>query len=371
MSNEAATPTGGAETSARPDVSQQPKASVHDRLKAALFAPQEPEPDPERATPEQRQPEIAQAPAEPKAPQEQQQAAPQEQEAEQPTEGAQDEAQEAEYSTVEELAEALGWDLDRVLGLDVKTKIDGKEGTARLRDLIKSHQLEGHLNQKLMTFAEEKKAFEAETARKVGEYQQRVGQLNQAVVIAQKILDGEFADVNWQELQRTDPAEFQAKYGAYTMRLDGIRQLAQLTAQETERQQAQQQAAYQAYLAEQTKLLNAKVPEWGDKAKRDKDVAEMAAIVSEAYGLTEEELKSAADHRHILILRDAVAYRKLQKAKPAIVNKVKTAPKLLKPGVQQSRASQEGLQLQQDRERLRKSGSVKDAARVLKRQIFN
>ncbi len=63
----------------------------------------------------------------------------------------------------------------------------------------------------------------------------------------------------------------------------------------------------------------------------------MVAILSDAYGLTEQEIRASTDHRLILIARDAMRWQKLQKSKPAIVNKVKTAPKLLKPGTQQSR----------------------------------
>jgi hypothetical protein len=258
-----------------------------------------------------------------------------------------------------------------VLDLEASTKIGGKDGKVRLRDLVKSHQLEGHLNQGLMKLAEERKAFEAETGRKVSEVQARVGQLNQAVQLAQKILDGEFADVNWQELQRTDPAAFQAKYGAYKMRLDGIQQLNQVAGQEQERVQAKLQADQKSYLDEQAKLLDLKVPEWADKGKREKDVVEMASILTDAYGITEQELKACVDHRQILLARDAIRWQKLQKSKPATLNKVRAAPKLIRPGSQQSRTAQDGLQYNKDRENLRRTGKVTDATPALKKLLFN
>lgn len=367
--NEAATPAGGAEASARPaPAATQPSpqetkpASITERLKAAMY----PEPD-KTVAPNLGGDADKAAPA-----QEAEQQAPAIETTETTETTEADDAQETEANirSINELAEGLGWETDRVLDLEVPVKINGKEGKVPLRDALKSYQLEGHLNQGLMKLAEERKAFEAETGRKVGEFGARIQQLNQAVGLAQKILDGEFADVNWQELQRTDPAGFQAKYGAYQMRLDGIRQLAQVAGQEQAQAQAQQQADYQSYLAEQSKLLDTKVPEWADKSKREKDVAEMTAILSESYGITPDELKSIVDHRQILIARDAAAWRKLQKSKPATLNKVRAAPKLIRPGTQQSRAAQDGVQIQKDRAQLRRTGRVQDAAPVLKKLLF-
>lgn len=351
MDTEAATQTG-AETSERSDVSQ---PSIEERLAAHLNPP-----EPEQTETVNR--------ADSNAPEKPGQAEATEDKTEAATEDeSQDDAlTQAQLSSIAELAEATGLELDKLFDLDIPTKVDGKEGTARLRDLIKSYQLESHLNQKLMAHADEKKAFEAEAQRKVQEYQQRVGQLNQAVTLAQKILDGEFADVNWQELQRTDPSAFQAQYGAYQMRLDGIRQLASVVQQESQQSQAKAETDYKSYLAEQQKLLDSKLPEWSNKATREKDIAEMATVLGESYGITKEELHSLADHRQILIARDATKWRQLQKSKPAIVNKVKDAPKLLKPGTTQSRAAQDALIFKQNRDKLRKSGSTNDAAQALK-----
>lgn len=376
---EAATPTG-AETSARADVSastssQTPAPSIHDRLKAHLSPPEE-KPAQPSAKPavkaEHTSTAASDAPTD--EPAEAVDAAPEAEDVEtnKVDDGATEEAPaELELSDIKHLAEATGLGLDKLMDLDVPTKIDGKEGKVRLRDLIKSFQLEGHLNQKLMTHAETVKAFEAETGRKVQEISARVQQLNQAVGLAQKILVGEFADVNWQELQRTDPAAFQAKYGAYKMRQDAIQQLNQTVGQENESIAAKQKAEYDSYLAEQAKLLDSKLPEWADKGKREKDVAEMAAILNDAYGITEQELRACVDHRQILLARDAAAWRKLQKAKPAVLNKVKTAPKLLKPGTQQSQAAKDGFIAQKERERLRSTGKVSDAKAPLKRLLFS
>jgi hypothetical protein len=373
MTDQAATPAGGAEGSARPaPAASQPSQqeskpqTVQERIKASIF------PEPEVA--EGRAPVVEKAPEK----------APIQAKVEPDAEGVDDagtgdnpdaeaapEGEEPSIKSINDLAEGLGWETDKVLDLEVPVKINGKEGKIPLRDALKSYQLEGHLNQGLMKLAEERKGFEAETARKVSEVKARVGQLNQAVSLAQKILDGEFAGVDWQELQRTDPAKFQAEYGRYKMRQDGIQQLNQQVQQEQELVQAQQQADYKSYLDEQAKLLDSKVPEWSDKGKREKDVTEMVAILNDAYGLTEQEIRSSTDHRLILVARDAMRWQKLQKSKPATLNKVRAAPKLIKPGSQQSRTATDGLQFKKGQENLRRTGKVSDATPLLKKLLFN
>jgi hypothetical protein len=384
MPEVAATPAGGAEGSARPaPAASQPSPqdskpqTVQERLKAQLFPTAEPQPDEGRAPAAKPTPpkvELKASAADGEAPIAAPDGDPPPVDASDPDVQANADGEDGEQPSIKsltELAEGLGWDLDKVLDLEASTKINGKEGKVALREILKSHQLEGHLNQGLMKLAEERKGFEAETARKVGEVQARVQQLNQAVGLAQKILDGEFADTNWQELQRTDPAAFQAKYGAYKMRLDGIQQLNQMVGQESERVQAQQQAEHKAYLDEQGKLLESKIPEWSDAGKREKDVAEMATVLNEAYGITEQELKACVDHRQILLARDALRWQKLQKSKPATLNKVRAAPKLIRPGAQQSRTAQDGHDFKKGQEHLRRTGKVKDATPLLKKLLFN
>lgn len=365
MTDQAATPTG-AEASARADTSEAKPISITSRLKAAMGG------DTERV----EKPEAAAAPVtnEPIPDTQQKAEKPKAEPAEPAEEPAaietDDDAQETRLSTLSELAEQTGLEIDRLMDLDVPTKIDGKEGNAKLRDLIKGYQLEGHLNQKLMTFAEEKKAHEAELTNHRAQQQQTFMQLNAAVQVAQRLMDGEMAGIDWAGLQQSDPLEFNQKYVAYQQRQAQIQQIAQQIGHE--RQQAEQQAAQQkqAYRAEQQKLLDTKLPEWADKAKRTKDITDMATTLKDAYGISEAELKNENDHRLILVARDAWRWQQLQKAKPSILNKVREAPKLVKPGAAQSKAAQDAVLAKGNAARLKQSGKVKDAVPLFKNILF-
>jgi hypothetical protein len=358
LSEEAATPTGGAEVAARPETSA---PSVHDRLKAAIFTETESTVAPNTGKPEAPKQEA-------KAPQEAKEAS---EAADEPKEDAQsEEQQEQTFESIEELAEALGWEQDKLFSLAAKTKIDGKEGKATLRDLIKSHQLEGHLNQKLMTFAEEKKAFETERQTYTQQTQHKLQQLDAGVKIAQKLLEGEFAQVDWQGIQNEDPVAFAQKFASFQQRQAQINHVANLLGQEHTQAQQQAAAQQQAYLQEQMRLLESKVPEWSSDDSRKKALNEMGSVFKESYGIPPEELGSVSDHRFLLVARDAWQWQKLQKAKPAVVNKVKTAPKLLKPGTPMSQATKSALQLNHDAQRLKESGKVRHAKPLLKQILF-
>lgn len=367
MTDQAATPTGGAEVSARPDASATTsEPSIHDRLKAHLAPPS---PTAGEVAKPAKAPEVAEKPAPAETDDD-------ETEIEIEAEAKQGDAQTAEeteaaYESLSDLAEALGWDLDKIMDLEASTKIDGKEGKARLRDLIKSHQLEGHLNQKLMTHAEEKKAFETERQNFLQTSQQKLQRLDAGLQVAQKLLEGEFAQVDWQNLQTTDPLSFNQQYVAFQQRQAQLNQIASQLGQE--RQQAQQQAAQQqqAYLQDQMKLMETKIPEWADAKVRERDIADLAVVAHQAYGITKDEVERLTDHREILVLRDAWKWQKLQKSKPATLNKVKTAPRLLKPGTTQSRAEQVASSLKEGKAKLRQTGSLSDAKPLLKNLLFN
>jgi hypothetical protein len=275
----------------------------------------------------------------------------------------------AKLSSLTELADAAGLESDRLMDLQLPVKIDGKEGTARLRDLVKSYQLDGHINQKLASFDNDRKAFEAKKVEVERAAHERLLKLDAGLQTLTRALEGEFNAVDWQKLQTENPLEYNSQYVAYQQRYAVMQDIANNLAQERAKYAEEQQAKAQSFYDENFKLLQAKVPEWSDKARRDKDKAEITEVLKD-YGISREEFESIVDHRQLLVVRDAVAWRKLQKSKPALLNKVKAAPKLLKPGSMQSRAAKDALADQADRSKLRQTGKVRDAVPALKRRLF-
>jgi hypothetical protein len=275
----------------------------------------------------------------------------------------------AKLSSLTELADAAGLESDRLMDLELPIKIDGKEGKARLRDLVKSYQLDGHINQKLATLDTDRKTFESKKVEHERTAHERLLRLDAGVQTLTRALEGEFSAVDWQKLQTEDPVRFNSEYVAYQQRYAVMQDIAKQIANEQQQYQAKAQADAKVKFDEEFKLLQAKVPEWSDSAKRSKDKAETVEVLKD-FGISQAEYESIVDHRQLLVVRDAVSWRKLQKSKPAVLNKVKAAPKLLKPGSTQSRAAKDAVADQSDRARLKRTGSVRDAVPSLKRRLF-
>lgn len=275
---------------------------------------------------------------------------------------------ELQLSSLKDLAEATELDLEKVMDLSVPTKIDGKTGTASIRDLLKSYQLDGHINQKLAALDTDRKTFETKQAAYEKAAGERLRSMERGIQVLERSLVGEFQSIDWNKLQAENPAQFNASYVGYQQRFGQLQQLSQQISAEKQTDDASRQAKAKSWSEEQRTLLKAKIPEWSDDKKRAQDKAAIADYVK-GYGVTPEELDSLEDHRFALILRDAWKYGELQKQRPATLKKVKAAPKLLRPGSKQSRESRESLAAKGDSERLARSGRVRDAAPILKRLL--
>lgn len=299
-------------------------------------------------------------------------------EAEQETETEQDSDAEAPEADAEEapslpthlteLAESLGVEPEKLYDLKLKTKIDGQEGEATLAQLLKSYQLEGHLNRKNMEIAEQRKALENETQKILAQHQQRATQLEESLAVTAQILNERFQGIDWNQLKATDPVEFNTKYIEY-QQYQGYLQNAFNAVQAEKQQQAalQQQQFHAALKEEHQKLLNV-IPEWSDNAIAKREKAEIGDYLK-SYGFTDEEVGQVYDHRLVQILRDAKRGRAVQESKPEIVKKVTQAPKLAKPGPKPSKADQQAETLK-DLRKQHRSGSKKAGIDYLIRAGF-
>ena len=77
------------------------------------------------------------------------------------------------------------------------------------------------------------------------------------------------------------------------------------------------------------------------------------------YGFNDQEIGSLADHRFLMVLRDAMEYKNL-KSKPVTSKKVTTAPKVVKSGTPKTEDSRRAA-VKQKIGRLRRSGKINDA----------
>jgi hypothetical protein len=123
--------------------------------------------------------------------------------------------------------------------------------------------------------------------------------------------------------------------------------------------QQEQAKQYNAYLSEQTRLAQERIPEFSDPKKSDSFKAGVKTMLR-GYGFNDQEISSVADHRYLLILKDALAYRNIKDSKPIVQKKVSNAPKVIKAGVSKSDNSRREV-VRNQISKLRKSGRIQDA----------
>lgn len=233
-------------------------------------------------------------------------------------------------------ADASMLDVDADGAIMVKTKIDGVEGKAKFSDLIKSYQLQGHVDKQVREAAEMRKAVQ-EQAQAL----QQQTQIQQAVIgkLAQiKSVEAEYANyqnINLDALIDSDPV--QALKIQQRMRvLEGQHSALQSEAKQAvdQIQQHQQQSHAATLETERQALLNA-VPEWKDDAVASRDKQAIADDLK-ARGYSERDIQGLSDHKAVLLARDAMLYRMGKTANAAIEKQVRAAPKIVKPGSTQS-----------------------------------
>ena len=246
---------------------------------------------------------------------------------------------------LEDFAKLLGVDADK-LDLDddgqpvFKTKIDGVEGQVKVNDLLKSYQLEGHLNNKNMEVVEAKKALDNEIQQFNQVANSRLQQLDGALNLANQQLYQEFNSIDWKSLESQDPQAYVVTRQKFADRQAQINHSLGVLQQNQQQAQAQQQQQLQERVQAEKQSLFNKVPEWNTEESWQKGNAEIRTGLTKHYGLEEEILNDVVDHRFVLIARDALKYRNLQEGKPNVLNKVKKAPKVSKSSAPKGKTSQ-------------------------------
>lgn len=243
-----------------------------------------------------------------------------------------------------------------------EVKIAGETKRIPASELVKGYQMEADYRQKTAQLAEEKRNFEAEKSQYI-----------QAIEFLQAQIDGDERDLSPQELATlaaVDPVHYMQVKAAQDARWFAREQAKALQQQERQRQSAEERQRFEAYAAEQSIKLKEAIPELADPKKGEATTKAMRAYLH-GQGFSDQDISTLLDHRVVKVVYEGMKYRELQKAKPAIEEKIaKAPPKAIRPGVAKSVGDVRRVQLQEAGKRLRQTGSTKDAAAYFE-QIFS
>jgi hypothetical protein len=249
------------------------------------------------------------------------------QQSEQQAEGEQTPA----YASLDDLLTSLKVDPESVKALPVTVKIDGVEKAVPLAEVIKSYQLEGHVNNKSIEVSNQKQALEQERTQWRQATQQALSQHQAMGNLALQMLNHDFGKVDWNTLRQNNPAEFAALNAEFQQRQGQIQQFLGQVQQHQAAAQAEQQQLMQQNLAAERERLHAAVPEWRNPAAFERDRQQISQYARN-LGFQDAELNQIFDHRYMLILRDAARYQDLQAKAPEVLRQVRQAPPAAAPG---------------------------------------
>lgn len=201
------------------------------------------------------------------------------------------------------------------------------------------------------------------------EYEERHAKVAEREVAIEAELDGlialqqqglnRFRGVNWNELRQLDPEQYREKRIEFMEEQERVN-LFNARKQEIQKlAQEQAQVKQKAYLESQQALAAKLMPEIKDPAFQSELIK-----YGKEIGYSEEELRSVADARHLLLLNQARLYSQQQlRKKEALEKKVPTeVPKVAKPGTPQAPGKAKAKRVATARESFAKSGDVRAAA---------
>ena len=234
-----------------------------------------------------------------------------------------------------------------------RVKVQGQELEVTLDELKSGYSRDSDYRQKTHTLGLEKRDLETQKNSLRQSYDTRLSELNELIATADATVRQQQGSQDLQKLYDEDPTS--------AARLDY--QLRQQQGQIEEVKSKAKEAhakQYDDFLATQRELAATKIPEYSDPNKADQFKLSMRNSLRN-YGFNDSEIGSLADHRFLMVAKDAMSYQNLKDKRPIVQKKVANAPRVVKAGVAKSGTSSGREAIRQKIGKLRKSGHLQDA----------
>lgn len=244
-------------------------------------------------------------------------------------------------------------DLDEEGNVRIKTKVDGVEGAAKLQDLVKSYQLQEHVDKKAREAAEREKALYARQQEADAQFAQQLRYAEGLANVAANQLLQEFQSIDWKALEQADPGSAALWRQKFQERQTQLRGVLQNIEQERSVRAHRSQMELQSTLMKEAERLPMLIPEWKDAEVAARERAEIRDWAIKA-GYDPAEVDTISKAHHVAVLRKAMLADRIQSQRVEIENKVRKAPVLVKPG--QPAQNSQAQTLQNLKHAVKKSG---------------
>ena len=238
-----------------------------------------------------------------------------------------------------------------------RIKVSGQELEVSLDELKAGYSRDSDYRQKTHTLGLEKKDLESEKGSLRQTYDSRLSELNDMISTADSFIRQQQGSKDLHKLYDEDPTS--AARLDYQLR----EQKSQIDGMKSKANEAYQKQ-YSEYLDAQRQLAAATIPEYSDPNKTDQFKTNMRTTLR-GYGFNDGEIGSLADHRFLMVIKDAMSYKSVKDKRPIAQKKVANAPKVVKAGVAKSGVGSGRENIRNKIGRLKKTGHLKDAQNAL------
>lgn len=242
-------------------------------------------------------------------------------------------------------------------------KVDGEEKQVTLDELKRGYSGQSYIQQGMETNKQtQAKLLEAAEAMQNERQQflQAVQQMQQTGLVSAPKAPS-------RDLMRDDPIGYMEARAQYDEDLQAYQEQQQQISHYQQREQQQTAAMRQKTMQEQYAKLVELVPEFGDAKKAPELKAKLMKSAESEFGFSANDLEQISDARQVLVLRDALAYRELQKGKQA-ARQDRAQPKPVTKQQAKTRDGSKRANAQKKLQRAIKTQSASDWVNVLLQQ---
>ena len=220
----------------------------------------------------------------------------------------------------------------------------------------KAKEVEAGATRKFQTAADLQKA--AETQIQAAKQLTQVSQAQADLIADHKMVAKRLQQLEGIDIQSTDSDTLTRLNAEYNQLQAAARRIESQMQQNVAQMQEHESTALRAKLEVAEKQIQARIKGWGPEKQK--------ALVEYAIGrgAPAEALKGITDAWMVEILDDAAYGRQMREHKSTVDKRVQAAPKTLKPGASGKQPAAV-VKVEQAMQRVRKSGSIQDAASAL------
>ena len=244
-------------------------------------------------------------------------------------------------------------------------KVNGKPVEVTLDELMSGYQRDSDYRRKTMELADERRLLEEEVNRAKSE-SDAVAKLRQDYATRLSEIENSMkpdANIDWARLYETDPDEYHRKKIEVENKSKALETIKAERQRAIQEQQQEQSKVFNQYLEQQKRLLADKEPEYVDPVKGEGLRKDMTSYLKKE-GYSDQELNMMVDHRSFVIAKKAMLYDKMMNSKIS-AKQSKTVPKMVRSGTTKT-INKDSQQAKSLKSRLKQTGSMRDAANVLK-----